>query len=731
MTTDIWTDPSALWNTWTDLSRNGDIITEGFYYGVNSLAYDSSNNVMVSGGCYYSNNKEFLEPFISYKTNTDTIWSDPSAIQFNPNWTDLYNGPPLPLSQFPIFLFIKYGVNALAYDSSNQVMYAGGSYFSQNFESLATPFIVSNSNPLDSNGWSDPSAIWNNPNWTDLSSVIFEDEDENSFAISGSVKCFAYDSSNNTMYAGGTYYSNSRESFVPFIVYNSTPLDPNGWSDPSAIWNNPNWTDLSSSNSIPISGFVNSLAYDSLHNTMCAGGSYFSNSTGWFVPFIVYNSTPLDPNGWSDPSAIQFNPNWTDLSDGTGSNQLAAALLPIYGINSLKYDSSSNIMYSGGSYYSNTIDLDIVPFIVSNNNSSNPNGWTNPSSLSSNLNWTTNNSFGGIINSLEFDSLNEVMYASGTYGGLESGLIPFIVSNVTPLDPNGWTNPNGLSLSPNWTDLSNTLGFEFNGIVNVLANDSSTNLMYAGGNYLSNGTGSKEPFIVYNNRTISPENPICFKKGTKIMTPDGFVLIEQLKKGDLISSKQGNITIKKMIDFIGTKDKSPLYCLRKDSIGKNKPINDLYMSADHAFKTNGVWYHMKCSPIAKKMKDADNIHYYHISIDNYFTHTINAEGIEVETCFNPKKDDGIYMLWNCTKECCIPLQCRLASKSDIIRNNNNNNKTKVIMPLKKEAVVKYDNTLLYIEINNTKIPLLCSEIELPQKKKEIKKNNFKLKLTSH
>ena len=544
MTTDIWTNPSALWNTWTDLSRNGDTITQGFYYGVNSLAYDSSNNVMVSGGVYYSNNKEFLEPFISYKSNTDTIWSDPSAIQFNPNWTDLFNGP---LPQFPIFFLIKYGVNALAYDSSNQVMYAGGSYVSQNFQSLATPFIVSNSNPLDSNGWSDPSAIQFNPNWTDLSNIIFESEDENSIPLSGSVKCLAYDSSNNTMYAGGTYFSNSRGSFVPFIVYNSTPLDPTGWSDPSAIWNNPNWTDLSNSDffnlvttsqEINISGFVNSLAYDSLHNTMCAGGSYFSNSRGTFVPFIVYNSTPLDPNGWSDPSAIQFNPNWTDLSGRTGEEE-SFLFFPIYGINSLKYDSSTNIMYAGGSYYSNSIDLGIVPFIVSNNNSSNPNGWTNPSSLSSNLNWTTTNSFGGIINSLEFDSLNNVMYASGMYG-YGSDLFPFIVSNTTPLDPNVWTNPSGLRLSPNWTDLSVNTVFSINGIVNVLANDSSSNVTFAGGNYFSNGTGSKEPFIVSNDYIgpgPGPGGPVATG-----LTPVGL----SISDGYIYVSNNGDNTIGKI-----------------------------------------------------------------------------------------------------------------------------------------------------------------------------------------
>jgi hypothetical protein len=47
------------------------------------------------------------------------------------------------------------------------------------------------------------------------------------------------------------------------------------------------------------------------------------------------------------------------------------------------------------------------------------------------------------------------------------------------------------------------------------------------------------------------------------------------------------------------------------------------------------------------------------------------------------------------------------------------------MPFQKPAVIKYDNTLLYIEIKNTKIPLICSETELPLKPLIKKQKNIK------
>jgi hypothetical protein len=156
---------------------------------------------------------------------------------------------------------------------------------------------------------------------------------------------------------------------------------------------------------------------------------------------------------------------------------------------------------------------------------------------------------------------------------------------------------------------------------------------------------------------------ICFQRGTRILTPSGYKPVEELLSGDrLIDSHNGTVPVRSMIKFIGKKEEGALYCLPKDSLKKNKPLNDLYMSGDHAFKHNGTWRHMNCASGEKfpgkkstYQTEQDDIEYYHIIIDDYFAHTIIAEGVEVETCFEDK-DDGVMMAWACNEKCCTPMK---------------------------------------------------------------------------
>jgi hypothetical protein len=156
---------------------------------------------------------------------------------------------------------------------------------------------------------------------------------------------------------------------------------------------------------------------------------------------------------------------------------------------------------------------------------------------------------------------------------------------------------------------------------------------------------------------------ICFQRGTKILTPSGYKPVEELLAGDLLTNTHnGTVPVRSMIKFIGKKEDGALYCLPKDSLKKNKPLNDLYMSGDHAFKHNGIWRHMNCASgerfSGKKstyQTEQDDIEYYHIIIDDYFAHTIVAEGVEVETCFEDR-DDGLMMAWACNEKCCTPMK---------------------------------------------------------------------------
>jgi hypothetical protein len=236
---------------------------------------------------------------------------------------------------------------------------------------------------------------------------------------------------------------------------------------------------------------------------------------------------------------------------------------------------------------------------------------------------------------------------------------------------------------------------------------------------------------------------ICFHKGTHILTPEGYKPVESLQAGDMVTTTKNikaSIPIKDMVKFIGKKEDGALYCLPKDSLKKGKPLNDLYMSADHAYKHNGIWKHMKCAsptefPHSRTKKytretDEEDIEYYHIVIEDYFAHTIVAEGVEVETCFKDK-EDGIMMVWSCDEKACTPLKCekkkeKVEEKKAIVNKRSMfspyvraEEPKPIVKPLlnivKGGSEKKKKNMTIwaYNKELNKNMPLDCNEITLP------------------
>ncbi len=101
---------------------------------------------------------------------------------------------------------------------------------------------------------------------------------------------------------------------------------------------------------------------------------------------------------------------------------------------------------------------------------------------------------------------------------------------------------------------------------------------------------------------VTPPNPYCYGKGSKVRTIDGYVEIEKLKVGDEIITygnlKDGNVinpgTIEiKKISFVGKRVFTNLteasYPLKfsKNSLGENRPCEDLTISPNHGILQHG------------------------------------------------------------------------------------------------------------------------------------------------
>jgi hypothetical protein len=153
--------------------------------------------------------------------------------------------------------------------------------------------------------------------------------------------------------------------------------------------------------------------------------------------------------------------------------------------------------------------------------------------------------------------------------------------------------------------------------------------------------------------------PICFQKGTRILTPTGYTAIEALNPGDALCTVKGAVVpLVTLVQFAETEDKCPLYCLPAGALGPDLPLRNLYMSNNHAFRAAGKWRHMKCAGAPVYPVPQPVTEYYNLVLADYFAHTVFAEGVEVETCF--QEHGEVRMGWLCKSEQCVPLKCTVA-----------------------------------------------------------------------
>ena len=132
----------------------------------------------------------------------------------------------------------------------------------------------------------------------------------------------------------------------------------------------------------------------------------------------------------------------------------------------------------------------------------------------------------------------------------------------------------------------------------------------------------------------------CLVRDTLVLTPSGYEKVQQLKQGDyVITSDKRKVQITYIFDTIindFTPDDYPCK-ITKNSIGKNYPSEDFYISQNHLIYYNNNWILPKL--FFQQDKDIKKIHYFHIILKNYSTdHLVINNGVVVES-LGKNKDD--------------------------------------------------------------------------------------------
>lgn len=170
------------------------------------------------------------------------------------------------------------------------------------------------------------------------------------------------------------------------------------------------------------------------------------------------------------------------------------------------------------------------------------------------------------------------------------------------------------------------------------------------------GTGSSSGDFTWVDGDLSPTQPNagqtleCFVTGTKILTDNGYKLIEQLEIGNLVQTADGKV---EPIKWIGRQTikpnqiENPLrgypILIKAGALGDNVPCRDLYVSPDHAFLIDGLLINAGAlvnDTSIVKTEPTETFTYYQVELDNHSL--LVAENAPAESYFPNKEDRLVY-----------------------------------------------------------------------------------------
>ncbi len=127
----------------------------------------------------------------------------------------------------------------------------------------------------------------------------------------------------------------------------------------------------------------------------------------------------------------------------------------------------------------------------------------------------------------------------------------------------------------------------------------------------------------------------CLTEDTTVLTPRGYINVEQLSDGDLVITHDNReVEIVKIFKTIVRGCNKTYPCIiPKNSICPNYPSQDFKISSSHLIKLNDFWINPKSYFQVDKSKNY--IKYYHIKLNNYITdHLVINNGVIVESLGN-------------------------------------------------------------------------------------------------
>ena len=129
-----------------------------------------------------------------------------------------------------------------------------------------------------------------------------------------------------------------------------------------------------------------------------------------------------------------------------------------------------------------------------------------------------------------------------------------------------------------------------------------------GFNYVLDSTGVS---------ALYTSNTECYHENTKILTIEGEIEIKNLKRGDLIKTKNGFKPLSKLIKTINTLGKFIRF--PKNILGDNVPNDDLYITEGHPILFQGEYYNSENFLGQKNIEIIKNYsnYMYHLQFDSH------------------------------------------------------------------------------------------------------------------